>query len=209
MPGKLTRQIIVDAAFEVLDDVGIDGLTVRALATRLGVKAPALYWHVKSKQDLLDEMGTEVARRIARRSVDADDFADALRVYAETMRTEYLRHRDGARTFSGTALTDPEMLRGQEDGLRRWRDRGISVERVVDAFEIVTAFVVGFVIEEQERTDESRYSLQRRDAAVGPEYPLVVDAGHHIFRPAQERFDAQLGVVVDAVAQGTRSDMGQ
>lgn len=209
MPAKLSRQRIVDAAFEVLDDVGIDGLTVRALATRLGVKAPALYWHVQSKQDLLDEMGTEVARRIVRRTPAADDFADALRGYAAAMRTEYLRHRDGARTFSGTALTDPELLRGQEDGLRRWAASGITVEQVVDAFEIVTAFVVGFVIEEQERADVTRYSLERRDAQVGPDHPLAVRAGHHIYRPAQQRFETQLAVVVDAVARSTRSDMGQ
>jgi TetR/AcrR family tetracycline transcriptional repressor len=41
---------------DVLDEVGIDGLTVRLLAGRLGVKSPALYWHLRNKQELLDAM---------------------------------------------------------------------------------------------------------------------------------------------------------
>ena len=45
---------IVQAALDLLDETGMDGLTVRALASRLGVQAPALYWHVPSKQALLD-----------------------------------------------------------------------------------------------------------------------------------------------------------
>ncbi|MFW0790255.1 TetR/AcrR family transcriptional regulator C-terminal domain-containing protein [Gordonia sp. CPCC 205333] len=212
MPQRLTRQVIVAAAFDVLDAVGIEGLTVRALATRLGVKAPALYWHVESKQALLDEMGTEVVRRIGSRvaALPGDvDFTGALRGYAEAMRAEYLRHRDGARTFSGTRLTDPELLRTQEDSLRTWVEQGIVLEAVIDAFEIVTSFVVGFVIEEQERADASRYSLDDRDAIVGADRPLTVQAGHHIFRPSERRFDDQLAVVVDAVSRNTLPDMGQ
>jgi TetR/AcrR family tetracycline transcriptional repressor len=41
----------------VLDEAGADAVTVRAVASRLDVKAPALYWHVSGKQELLDEMG--------------------------------------------------------------------------------------------------------------------------------------------------------
>ncbi|HEX8806526.1 MAG TPA: TetR family transcriptional regulator, partial [Candidatus Aquilonibacter sp.] len=61
----LSRETIVQAALELLNELGIDGLTVRALASRLGVRAPTLYWHVKNKQELLDEMATEVWRQIA------------------------------------------------------------------------------------------------------------------------------------------------
>ena len=62
-PKGLNRADIVQAALDLLDEKGIDAVTVRAVATRLGVKAPALYWHVENKQALLDEMGTEIQRR--------------------------------------------------------------------------------------------------------------------------------------------------
>lgn len=199
MAAKLSVKTIVDEAFALLDEAGIDGLTLRALADRLGVKAPALYWHVPSKQALLDEMGTEVARRISERSMSqpfGESFASALSRYAATVREEYLAHRDGARTFAGTRLRDPELLRRQEIGLAHWTERGIPLERIVDAYDVVTAFVVGFVIEEQDRQDAQRYSLADRDKEVGAENALAVAAGHHGFRPAQQRFDDQLSFVV-------------
>jgi TetR/AcrR family transcriptional regulator, tetracycline repressor protein len=49
MRGALTKAAIVQAALDLLDEAGTDGLTLRALASRLGVQAPALYWHVASK----------------------------------------------------------------------------------------------------------------------------------------------------------------
>jgi AcrR family transcriptional regulator len=204
MAPRLTRDSIVDAAFGVLDEAGIDGLTVRALAARLGVKAPALYWHVDSKQAVLDEMGTEVARRIVSSVTSLPEdvtLADALRAYASAMRAEYLRHRDGARTFSGTRLTDPEVLRRQEVGLARFTARGMELQHIVDAFAIVTAFVVGFVIEEQERAQSGaeRYDLQARDEAVGPDHPLARAAGALQYRPADERFDEHLERIIPAL----------
>lgn len=202
MTAKISRRTIVETAFDVLEEVGIDGLTVRALASRLGVKAPALYWHVDSKQALLDEMGTEIARRISVRTAEpaSESFEAELRRYAEIMREEYLAHRDGARTFAGTRLTDPDILRRQEGALAWWTARGVPLSRVVDAFSIVTAFVVGFVIEEQERADSARYSVADRDEAVGVDHPLSIAAGHHSYRPAHERFTAQLDLLVPGLA---------
>jgi AcrR family transcriptional regulator len=202
---KLTRQRIIDAAFAVLDDAGVDGLTVRALAARLGVKAPALYWHVESKQALLDEMGTVVAREVDDAFgtlPEGTPLADALHHYARVARQAFLAHRDGARTFSGTRLTDPELIRRREKWLAAWVEQGHTVEQVTDAFEVVTAYVVGFVIEEQERAQSAgeRYSLDERDALLGPEHPLSVASGHRMFSDPAARFEQQLAVVVPALA---------
>ena len=74
MSRGLSKAGIVQAALGVLDEAGFDGLTVRAVAGRLGVQAPALYWHVRDKQELIDEMATDglaAGRRGARRAARA------------------------------------------------------------------------------------------------------------------------------------------
>ena len=199
----MTRADIVQAALDLLDEKGIDAVTVRAVATRLGVKAPALYWHVENKQTLLDEMGTEIQRRVINRLRDQpmQAWPDSVAAYARVLRREYLAHRDGARTFSGTRLTDPDVLRAQEPWLEQIVDSGIALEKAVRAIEFVTAFVVGFVIEEQERlqSGEPRYSLAERTAMLGDDVPLVVEAGKILFGDREQRFERNLEAVVDAL----------
>lgn len=205
MAKGLTRERIVAAALDVLDEGGADAVTVRAVAKRLDVKAPALYWHIGSKQELLDEMGTEIQRRVQRSllAFHDDGWRAGLTRYAKTLRSEYLRHRDGARTFSGTRLTDPGLLRAQEPWFARLIAEGHTVDDIVTAADLVTAFVVGFVIEEQERqqsdaADPSRYALEIRDAAVGDDAPLVRAAGH-LRHSNEERFERHLGIVLSGL----------
>jgi AcrR family transcriptional regulator len=59
----LSRERIVDAAIELLDDEGETGLTFRALARRLETGAGAIYWHVTNKSELLVAAGDDVVAR--------------------------------------------------------------------------------------------------------------------------------------------------
>lgn len=63
-PGGLNRQAVVDAALELLAESGIDGLSMRALADRLGVKAASLYWHVRDKQQVLELLAEALLDRV-------------------------------------------------------------------------------------------------------------------------------------------------
>lgn len=205
MARGISKAGIVAAALELLDERGIEALTVRALADRLGVRAPALYWHVRNKQELLDEMGTEIQRRVmvTLYSQDSDaGWLEAVATYARTLRTEYLAHRDGARSFSGTRITDPRVLQAQEPWLQRWVAAGVDLDDMIAASELVTAFVVGFVIEEQERTQsgDERYSLVDRDREVGATNPLVRTAGRFLFADPDERFERYLRVILAGFA---------
>ncbi|GAA2234232.1 TetR/AcrR family transcriptional regulator C-terminal domain-containing protein [Herbiconiux moechotypicola] len=227
MAPRITKAAIVDAALAVLDDGGASAVTVRAVAARLDVQAPALYYHVGSKQHLLDEMGTEILRRVvatlAEREADVDRVASGggvggwlgdLAAYARALRDEYLVHRDGARTFSGTLVTDRAVLTAQEPWLRRWVASGVSAEAAFDALDVVTAFVTGSVIEEQERRrsadDPARYEPGRRELRLGQESPLVVEAGYARADSDHDgRFERQLAVVLSGVDRSSDGAVGR
>ncbi|MDN3355937.1 TetR family transcriptional regulator [Actinomadura sp. DC4] len=51
---RLSRETVVDGALALTDTEGLEGLTIRRLATHLGVTPMALYWHFKNKDELLD-----------------------------------------------------------------------------------------------------------------------------------------------------------
>jgi TetR/AcrR family transcriptional regulator, tetracycline repressor protein len=200
----LTRSQVVDAALEVLDDGGIDAVTVRSVAARLGVKAPALYWHVAGKQELLDEMGTEIQRRIMAAVPSPDEagsWSAQAMAFAHAMRREYLRHKDGARTFSGTRLTDPAVLQAQEPLLAAWTAADLTLDEAVEVGQLIAAFVVGYVIEEQERAQSAprRYDLDRRTDAVGEDFPLVARAGRVLAESPAARFDRLLDTILAGI----------
>lgn len=213
MAKGVTRDAIVEAAFAVLDAEGIDGLTVRAVADRLAIKAPALYWHVRDKQALLDEMGTRVWRDIAAAGEPVGEWRAVLAAYARAARAGLLAHRDGARTFSGTYLTDDAVLRRQEEYLAWMEAQGFGVDAATDAFGIVTAFVVGHCIEEQGRAQapDDRYALERRDARLDAAVrPRSAASGRRMFAAdADTRFDTLVAVLLDGIAGRQRPGPAQ
>jgi TetR/AcrR family tetracycline transcriptional repressor len=208
----LTKRGIVTAALQLLDEVGMDGLTVRALADRLDVKAPALYWHVRDKAELVDEMATEVWRGVADRlaAIPAGSpWQDELRGFCEILRAALLAHRDGAKAFSGTYMTDAQVLADQEPGMRSWVEQGFALEDVVRIFMLANGFVVGFCIEEQavkQADDRQDYDVSARTERVGPrEHPLTARAGNAIFGDHDAQFTAIVDLVVRSAA-GLRAE---
>jgi TetR/AcrR family transcriptional regulator, tetracycline repressor protein len=207
--GGLTKAAIVQAALDLLDDRGMDGLTVRALAGRLGVQAPALYWHVASKQALLDEMATQIWRQIS--DVLADLPADLpwrefMSTYAQTIRQGLLRHRDGAKAFSGTTLTDPDLVRRQERSLSSLVSQGFSAANATRGLLLLHDFTIGFCIEEQSvaqarAAGDDRTSLERRAEIVGTDAPLAVEAGWVIFGEPDTRFAELVDVLLAGIGR--------
>jgi TetR/AcrR family transcriptional regulator, tetracycline repressor protein len=210
MPAGLTKAAIVQAALDQLDEAGMDGLTVRALASRLGVQAPALYWHVRSKQALLDEMGTQIWRQVGdvMTGLPPDmPWREVMRTYAATVRRELLRHRDGAKAFSGTTLTDPDVLRRQEVTFDTLLRQGFRLADATLGLVLLHDFTIGFCVEEQAvnqavAAGDERYSPGRRAELIGEENaPLTVEAGAVIFGDPDTRFTDLVELLLDSVAR--------
>jgi TetR/AcrR family tetracycline transcriptional repressor len=192
----LTRENVVPSALALLDEVGLDGLNMRALAARLEVKAPALYWHFSSKQDLVDEMATALWREVqAGADFPADEaWPDRMFRFASSLRATLLAHRDGARLFSGTYLTDVSILEAQEAPLAALVAGGMSLEKAVEISNVLYSFTIGSTIEEQSVSQASsvddRYDLANREQRIDPErFPLITAAGRLSFLEPGVRFE--------------------
>jgi AcrR family transcriptional regulator len=210
VPAGLTKAAIVQAALDLLDEAGMDGLTVRALASRLGVQAPALYWHVHGKQALLDEMATQVWRQIGEVMTGLPDdlpWRELMQTYASTVRAALLGHRDGAKAFSGTTLTDPDVVRRQEVTFGRLVRQGFALPDATRGLVLLHDFTIGFCVEEQAVTQavaagDERYSPGRRAELIGPQAaPLAVEAGAVIFGDPDTRFSELVELLLGSVAR--------
>jgi AcrR family transcriptional regulator len=201
----LDRRRVADTALKLLNEVGLDGLTLRTIARELDVKAPALYWHFKDKQALLDEMATEMYRRmVAGTPLDpADTWRERLLKANRGLRAALLGYRDGAKVFSGSRFTGLVHAEQMEDSLRLFTAAGLTLAQAVRATTTSYAFTLGFVTEEQgvqplpgERREG--YDLDER-ARLMADYPLTAQAGAEIFTDYDRHFEEGLALVIAGI----------
>ncbi|MFH9819142.1 TetR/AcrR family transcriptional regulator [Streptomyces sp. NPDC017230] len=208
----LDRRRVADTALRLLNEVGLDGLTLRAIARELDVKAPALYWHFKDKQALLDEMATEMYRRmVAGTPLDpADSWRGRLFKVNRGLRAALLGYRDGAKVFSGSRFTGVVHAEQMEENLRLFTGVGLTLAQAVRATTTAYVFTIGFVTEEQgvhplpgERREG--YDLDER-ARLMAEYPLTAQAGAEIFTDYERHFEEGLALVIEGIGATYRLD---
>ncbi len=206
-PGRrqLTREELVRKALEVLDEEGFDGLTMRRLAERLGVKAASLYNHVSDKGELLALMADAICAEIP----DLDR-SRPWREQAETMAVQVRRalmaHRDGARLLAASPPMGPHRLRLIEQVLQVLASAGFSPAKIADASFVMNSYVVGFVLDETLGSSRDP-TMARRMLEEGrrwfkslprQEYPtLVALADELIDAPPDRRFELGLRALLD------------
>ena len=97
------------AGLEVLDEAGIDGLTMRNVAARLGVQSASLYWHVRDKDELLALIADAICAEIEPPTSD-QPWIDQLVAMAWEYRRVLLAHRDAALVLANTPPVGPNRL---------------------------------------------------------------------------------------------------
>src|SRR6266540_3134701 len=89
--GKLTRDVVLATALEIIDRDGVDGLSMRRLARALGRDPMILYRHAPNKAALLDGVAETVLAQLKVDSADPD-WAGQLRQVARRFRALALAH---------------------------------------------------------------------------------------------------------------------
>ena len=156
----LTTTTVVDTALELLRESGLPGMSMRTLATRLGVQPSALYWHVPSKQALL----TAVAERIlaAMGSVGSGASAAAeLREVGAVLRAAVTGVPDGAEIVAlGLAAGAVNPVAGAVEAT--CSRHGLE-DRAAGLTTALTSYVLGLSLEEQ-----THHNLTVADPATPP-----------------------------------------
>jgi TetR/AcrR family tetracycline transcriptional repressor len=171
---RLHRDDVLSAALDLLNEVGIDALSTRKLAERLGVQSPTLYWHFKSKGALLDAMSAAVMRRSRAPSTPGpqDDWYDWILADGRSFRRALLAFRDGARLHAGTRPGEAQR-ESIEARLRLLCAAGFEPGAATLLLMSVGRFVVGWVLEEQSvQQPDAPPSARTAEPDAGP-YPLL------------------------------------
>lgn len=149
-PVPLDEARVLDAAFAVLEAHGFAGLTIRRIAEVLGVKNPALYWHFRNKQEIVNGM----ASRLLDRMVDTvgpetTDWRDWLRLAARGYRRTLLSVRDGAEILSNANLSRSRHFAEFERGIAFLAAHGFSERDAMLGMITVFDYALGVTYEHQ------------------------------------------------------------
>lgn len=173
------RDRIVEEALRLLNQVGIDKLSTRKLAERLGVQQPALYWHFRNKSELLDAINSEMLRRYHgdRLPKPGQDWVTFTLANARSIRKTLLSVRDGARLTAGTRPSVAEFA-DAEKVLQLYAGSGFSAEEAFGIAICVTRYVVGYVLEEQGESERQQIEQDASKADLATElvpFPLLAE----------------------------------
>jgi AcrR family transcriptional regulator len=152
-----TRRQVIDAAVSIADDQGLDAVTIRAVATRLGAGAMSLYSYVPAKQALVYDMVEQVSEELTLPPEPSGDWRADLRLLARQQRAMLHRHPWLITALSHRQPLGPATLAYLEFTLAALEPTGLDAGARLEAVALLNGFVVSLV----------RAELADRDAQVG------------------------------------------
>lgn len=207
----VTREAIVDAALALLAEGGLDTVSFRRIAARLGVSGPTLYWHVENKRQLMDLMAEELVRRAGRGPAEpahGQPWWEWLRAHAQHMFSALIATRDAPRVLAGNRPSGdsfPEI----ERTLWVLVSAGLTPGQAQMTLFAIGAYVIGSATEWQAEAERSNALPDPDDAALDElragvlaGQPLLLAAIQDLLRrPHEATFEFGL----DLLIQGLRA----
>lgn len=210
----LTRERVLTEAVAMADETGIETLSMRKLAQRLGVEAMSLYYHVSNKDDILDGMIDIVVGEIELPE-RSSDWKHVMRRRAISAHAVFARHPWSIALMESRTNPGPATLRYYDAVIGSLRSGGFSVSMAAHAFSVLDGYIYGFGLQEMSLPFEGEE--QAHDVAGDllesfpiDEYPslheLIVD---HALQPGYDyaaEFEWGLDLILDALEQRTGSE---
>ena len=207
----VTTDAVVAAALDLLAEGGLEAVSFRRIAAKLGVSGPTLYWHVDNKRRLMDLMAEELVRRGGTAYTEPQHgqaWWEWLREDARRMFRALIGTRDAPRVLAGNRPS-PDSFAGIERVLRVLVDAGLTPGQAQQALFAIGAYVIGSATEWQAEAERAKEQplppaddeeLNARRAAVLADQPLLVAAIQERLRcPHDAAFEFGLDLLIEGL----------
>ena len=209
--GSINPDDIINGAFELADQVGIDNLSMPLLGKHLGVGVTSIYWYFRKKDDLLNAMTDRALRQyvFATPYVEARDWRDTLRNHARTMRKTFMGNPILCDLILIRSALSPRAARlgvqEVEKAIASLVEAGLSPEDAFDTYSAASVHIRGSVVlqrlrEKNRAADEGPSDIEETmtiDPEITPLLALVTEKGDHIGAADEKNFEYGLECILD------------
>ena len=206
---RLTRERVVTEALAAIAEDGVQALTMRSLAARLGVVPGAVYHHVRNKQQLQDLVLDNVLAEVDVHRDSSPGWTGQLKVLAHRLRQVLEAHPGVAGILKTRDPLGPHSLALAEAFLEPLQAAGFGDRQAGLAFFLLVDYTIGFAVsdtstsvnEQRVRDPATRAQLHLFFHSLPPDqFPALVALGEHVWVDNRdERFTAGLNVLVSGL----------
>jgi AcrR family transcriptional regulator len=209
----LNREQIVRTAIRVADAEGLEAITMRRIAAELDVAPMSLYYHIPTKNDLLDLMMDAAFGEMEFPDQPSGDWRADLRFAAYQARDLGRRHLWLMSLLGERPPLGPNFLHHFEFFLAALDGRGLSIATMADIGNVIDNFVIGFVLSETRLEGMKRHTGMTDaewNAAIAPHLQRLIATGRYptVARLIKEvsttdpdqSFDLGLDCLLDGIA---------
>ena len=202
---SLTRERVVAEALAVISADGVEALSMRALAGRLGVVPGALYRHVRSKEQLHDLILDGVLAEVDCETDPALPWTGQVTVLAHRLRAVLEDHPGIAGLLKTRDPLSPHSLALAEAFLAPLHAAGLPERQTARAFRLIYDYTIGYALGDRTSASEQRIqdTVTRRElhaflrSLPAERFPVLAVLGEHVWiDDRDERFSASLDTLI-------------
>jgi len=205
----LGNEKILRCALRLADERGIDALSMRTIAGKLGVEAMSLYNHVSGKDHILEGIVDLVVAEI-RAPVSGGDWKTSMRRWALSAHEVLLRHPWAAVLIESRPVPSPVRLRYADSVLGALRGAGFPVEMAYQAFLTIDSYIYGFTLQEVSWpypvNEVPAHVANLRPQVPASEYPHVTEVMDAVLRrravSTAAAYEAEFTFGLDLILEG-------
>src|SRR4249920_4134870 len=204
----LTRQRVIAEALAVISADGVDALSMRALAARLGVVPGALYRHVRSKEQLYDLVLDDVLAEVDCQPDHSLDWTGQVTALAQRLRAVLEDHPGIAGLLKTRDPLSPHSLALAEAFLAPLHAAGMPERQAALAFRLIYDYTLGFALADRTTASEQRIqdTTTRRDlhaflrSLPADRFPTLAAYGEYVWADDRdERFTASIHTLISGL----------
>lgn len=150
----ITHKKIISAAISVADKAGVEGLSMRSIAKKLGIEAMSLYNHVKNKDEILDQIVDKIFSEI-KWDQSNKSWRESMTERAISTREVLKKHPWAVTILESRKNPGPTTLAHHDAVIGCLRKAGFSLPLTAAAFSALDSYIFGFVMSEQSLPFES------------------------------------------------------